>query len=54
MGTGNARHGAGLKQCEGQEAPPGIGLSISPGVSCPETVLVARMYDGSYLLVTYP
>lgn len=37
-----------------QEAPPGIGRSIRPGVPCPETVLVAVMSDGSYLLVGYP
>lgn len=32
---------------------PGSGLSasISPGVPCPETVLVALLADGSYLLV---
>jgi hypothetical protein len=54
MGTDNARHSAGLEQYEDQEAPPGIDHSISPGVPCPETVLVARMYDGSYLLMTYP
>lgn len=28
--------------------------SICPGVPCPETVLVARMTDGSYLLMAYP
>jgi hypothetical protein len=28
--------------------------SICPGVSCPETVLVARMTGGSYLLMAYP
>jgi hypothetical protein len=37
-----------------QEAPPGIGRSIQPGVPCPETVLVAVMSDGTYLLVGYP
>jgi hypothetical protein len=28
--------------------------SICPGVPCPETVLVARMTGGSYLLMAYP
>jgi hypothetical protein len=28
--------------------------SICPGVPCPETVLVARMTGGGYLLVAYP
>lgn len=32
----------------------GIERSIRPGVPCPETVLVAVMSDGSYLLVGYP
>jgi hypothetical protein len=54
MGTDNARHSAGLEQYEDQEAPPGIDHNISPGVSCPATVLVARMYDGGYLLMAYP
>ena len=36
---------------------PGDGCprhTICPGVPCPETVLVGRMTDGSYLLVAYP
>jgi hypothetical protein len=33
---------------------PGLDHSIRPGVPCPETVLVARMTDGSYLLMAYP
>jgi hypothetical protein len=49
----NARRGAGLEQYEGQEAPPGIGHSISLGMPRPGTVLVARMNDGSYLLMAY-
>lgn len=32
----------------------GIGRSIRPDTPCPETVLVAVMSDGSYLLVGYP
>jgi hypothetical protein len=28
--------------------------SICPGVPCPETVLVARMTGGGYLLMAYP
>ncbi len=39
---------------EGREAPRGIDHSIRPGVPCPETVLLAVMSDGSYLLVSYP
>lgn len=34
--------------------PPGMEHSISPGVPCPETVLVVVMADGSYLLVGHP
>lgn len=39
-----------------RQPPPGIVLtrSISPGMPCPETVLVAAMADGSYLLMAYP
>jgi hypothetical protein len=39
------------------EPQPGDGCprhTICPGVPCPETVLVGRMTDGSYLLVAYP
>ncbi len=32
----------------------GIDHSIRPGALCPETVLVAVMTDGSYLLMAYP
>ncbi len=39
---------------DNQEVPPGIDHSISPDVPCPETVLIARMTDGSYLLMAYP
>lgn len=54
-GRDGLRHGAGMEQREGRhEAPPSIDHSISPGVPCPETVLVAVMSDGSYLLVSYP
>lgn len=38
----------------GRPASPGLVHSIRPGVPCPETVLVAVMTDGSYLLVGYP
>jgi hypothetical protein len=34
--------------------PRGINRSISPGVPCPETMLVVLMTNGSYLLVGYP
>lgn len=37
-----------------QQVPLGITHSISPGVPCPETVLIAVMSDGSYLLMAYP
>lgn len=38
------------------EPEPGTGVerSIRPGVPIPETVLVAVMADGSYLLMAYP
>ena len=39
------------------EPQPGDGRldhTIFPGVPCPETVLVGRMTDGSYLLMAYP
>ncbi|MGH3797161.1 MAG: hypothetical protein ACRDSP_19995 [Pseudonocardiaceae bacterium] len=32
----------------------GLTRSITPGVSCPETVLAVVMSDGAYLLVGYP
>jgi hypothetical protein len=32
----------------------GIKHSVIPNVPCPETVLVAVMTDGSYLLMGYP
>lgn len=41
-------------QGRAREVPPGINHSISPGVPCPETVLVAVMSNCSYLLVGYP
>ncbi len=47
-------HSGGTDQCNNQEATHAIDHSISPGVSCPETVLVTRMTDGSYLLMSYP
>jgi hypothetical protein len=37
-----------------QEPPPSMMHSIRPGVSPPDTVLVAVMTDGSYLLMAYP
>lgn len=37
----------------GQDAP-GIDHSMIPAHPCPETVLVARMNDDSYLLMAYP
>jgi hypothetical protein len=39
------------------EPQPGDGRldhSTCPGMPCPETVLVVRTTDGSYLLVVYP
>ncbi|MGH3717712.1 MAG: hypothetical protein ACRDRI_02530 [Pseudonocardiaceae bacterium] len=40
---------------DGQAVSPlGIGHSISPGVPCPELVLVGAMTDGSYVLVAHP
>lgn len=47
--TGSKRHGQGQDQQRF-----GIERSIRPDVPCPETVLVAVMSDGSYLLVGYP
>lgn len=38
----------------GQLLQYGIERSIRPGVPCPETVLVAVLTDGSYVLVGYP
>lgn len=57
--TGNpvsdgSRYCGGTGEYQDHEASPGIGRSIRPGVPCPETVLVAVMSDGSYLLVGYP
>jgi hypothetical protein len=54
--TDGQAHSNGLDQREGQEAAPGISIeySISPGVPCPQTVLVAVMTDGSYLVMSYP
>lgn len=57
VGPDNGRRGAGTDQGNShhdQETAPGIKHSINPGVPCPETVLVAAMTDGSYLLMTYP
>jgi hypothetical protein len=57
VGPDNGRRGAGTDQGNShhnQEAAPGIEHSISPGVPCLETVLVAVMTDGSYLLMAYP
>jgi hypothetical protein len=58
-GTDNSCHGTGEDQSDShnsQEPPPGTGTtpSINPATSCPETVLVAVMADGSYLLMAYP
>lgn len=52
--TDGFRHGDGMDKRESQEAPPGIGHSIRPDMPVPDTVLVAVMNDGSYLLVGYP
>lgn len=38
----------------GQHGQQGIDHSISPGVPCPQTVPLAVMSDGGYLLVGYP
>lgn len=45
-----------LRHADGKGRPASLGIehSIRPGVPCPETVLVAVMTDGSYLLVGYP
>lgn len=48
-GTDNQPHGDSQDQQQ-----LGIGRSIRPGAPCPETILVAVMTDGSYLLVGYP
>ena len=47
------RHSDAAGTCQDHEVPPGIAHSIRPGAPCPETVLVAVMGDGSYLLVGY-
>jgi hypothetical protein len=39
---------------QGQKAASGIEFSVRPGVLSLETVLVAVMTDGSYLLMAYP
>ncbi len=55
--TDNVRQGTGEDQSDSrntQKASPGIKHSIRPGVPAPETVLVAVMTDGSYLLMGYP
>jgi hypothetical protein len=55
-GTDNGRRGAGTDQCNShnnQEAAPGIEHRIRPGFPCLETVVVAAMTDGSYLLMAY-
>lgn len=51
-GTDIMCHGDGTIQ--DRQRPRGINHSLSPGVPCPETVLVVVMSDGSYLLVGYP
>jgi hypothetical protein len=58
-GTDNWCPGTGEDQSSkhnSQKTPPGIGIvhSISPGVPCPETVLVVLINNGSYVLVGYP
>jgi hypothetical protein len=45
-------HNDGKGICNSQHVQRGN--SISPGVPCPENVLVAVMSNGSYLLVAYP
>lgn len=52
QGTDDQRHGGVGRK--GHHASCGIEHSIRPGVSCPETVLVSVMTDGSYLLMGYP
>ncbi len=55
--TDNGCHSTGDDQSDSRtsdEASPGIDHSIRPGVPAPETVLVAAMADGSYLLMAYP
>lgn len=41
----------GQRKGPSQPVSAGIDYSISPGVPCPETVLVAVMTDGGYLLI---
>ncbi len=53
-GIDSVRHSDGAGACQDHEVPTAIGHSIRPDVPCPETVLVAVMNDGSYLLVGYP
>ncbi len=47
-------HEPGHAEGTARPAWPGIEHSIHPGVPCPETVLVAVMMDGSYLLLSHP
>lgn len=44
------RHSDGAGVCQDHEVSPGIGHSIRLGAPCSETMLVAVMSDGSYLL----
>lgn len=54
---GSQPHRGTDDQCHGDDQDQRqhrLERSIRPGVPCPETVLVAVMSDGSYLLVGYP
>ncbi len=52
--TGGAGHGDGRGMGNGRLLLRGSMRSFRPGAPCPETVLVAVMSNGSYLLVGYP
>lgn len=52
-GTSEGRNSDGMHQREGQETPPANEGSIRPGMGCLETMLVARLNEGSYLLMSY-
>lgn len=47
-------HGGGTGPDRDRGEPSGSDHSISPGVLCPDNVLVVVTSDGSYLLVGYP
>lgn len=54
LDSADQRHGDNQDQRTSKGTPPGTIHSISSGLPCPETVLIARMTDGSYLLMAYP